>query len=254
MGKQQHAFELTSLQRAIEITRPWLLLAIYMVCAAFHLWWLAVPIAGITCLASFVQMHDTIHNALGLSKKNNELLLTLSGLLLLKSGHALRVTHLRHHGQCLSDNDPEGIPARWTLKQVFLNGPYHIFMLRLASLKMAPNTRRIQWIETAATLLLLFGFIALYIITGSLAGLVYWGVAFVLSCLMPLWASYIPHRMASRHPARIVSVRMARFWTPILSSFAFHHLHHTYPKVPTALLPDAAKLYPETEEEEHHHH
>lgn len=252
MGKQKHVFELRPLQRAIEVARPWLLLGIYILAAVNHIWWLAVPIAVVTCLAGFVQMHDTIHHSLGLSKKNNDLLLSLSGLLLLKSGHALKVTHLRHHGQCLSDNDPEGEPARWTLKQVFLNGPYHILALRWASLKMAPNTRKIQWTETVITLLLLIGFVLLYVYTGSAAGLVYWAVAFILSCLMPLWASYIPHRMASRHPARMAGVKMARIWTPIVSSFAFHHLHHTYPKVPTALLPEAAKLYPETEEEHHH--
>jgi fatty acid desaturase len=252
--KQQHSFELKPAHRLTEIWRPWLLLGIYILCAVNRIWWLAVPVAFVTCLAGFVQMHDTIHNALGLSKKNNNLLLSLSGLLLLKSGHALRVTHLRHHGQCLSDNDPEGAPARWTLRQVFLNGPYHIFAMRFASLKMAPNTRKIQLVETGITLLLLIGFILLYVYTSSAVGLVYWGVAFILSCLMPLWASYIPHRMASRHPARLASVKMARLWTPIISSFAFHHLHHTYPKVPTALLPEAAKLHPELDEEEHHHH
>lgn len=254
MTRSSTPFQLSPLQRRIEIARPWLLLAAYVLCASLKLWWLAIPLALITCLAGFVQMHDTIHNALGVSRRTNDLLLSLSGLLLLKSGHALKVTHLRHHGQCLSDNDPEGAPARWTLKQVFLNGPYHIFALRIASLKMAPNTRRIQLLESAVTLLLLAGFILLYVFTGSLAGLVYWGVAFVLSCLMPLWASYIPHKMAARHPARMAGVRMARIWTPIVSSFAFHHLHHTFPKVPTALLPEAAKLHPELDDEDHHHH
>lgn len=253
MGKQTHSFELKPRQKVVEITRPWLLLGIYILCATNHIWWLAIPVAGITCLAGFVQMHDTIHNSLGISQKANNMLLTLSGLLLLKSGHALKITHLRHHGQCLSDNDPEGEPAKWTLKQVFLNGPYHIFTLRIASLKMAPHTRNRQLLETGITLLLLIGFVLLYIYTGSYAGLVYWGIAFILSCLMPLWASYIPHRMASRHPARMVGVKMARIWTPIVSSFAFHHLHHIYPKVPTALLPEAARLHPELDDEDHHH-
>jgi fatty acid desaturase len=31
--------------------------------------------------------------------------------------------------------------------------------------------------------------------------------------------------------------RIAQIWTPVISSFAFHHLHHAFPKVPTALLP-----------------
>ena len=189
----------------------------------------------------------------GLSKKGHDRLLSLSALLLLKSGHALKVTHLRHHGQCLSDDDPEGEPAKWTLKQVFLNGPYHIFTLRFASLRIAPKTRNIQLLETAATALLLVIFIAFYFAWGSIIGLVYWAVAFVLSALMPLWASYIPHKMASRNPARMASVKTARFWTPILSSFAFHHLHHTYPKVPTALLPKAARELPELEEHDHVH-
>jgi fatty acid desaturase len=244
---------LSPLQRKIELMRPWFLLACYVVLAMTGLWWLAIPAAVGTMLAGFVQMHDAIHQSLGVSRKANKLILSCSALLLLKSGHALKVTHLRHHGQCLSDNDPEGAPARWTLKQVFLNGPYHILTLRLASLKISPNTRRIQLIETAITISLLLGFIALYFATGSLVGLVYWGVAFVLSSLMPLWASYIPHKMAGRHPARLRSVKLARLWTPVVSSFAFHHLHHTYPTVPTALLPEASRQLPELEEDDHHH-
>lgn len=176
----------------------------------------------------------------------------MSALLMLKSGHALKVTHLRHHGQCLSDNDPEGEPAKWTLRQVFLNGPYHIFTLRMASLKMSPATKNIQILETVITVLILFCFIFLYAFTGSLVGLVYWGVAFILSSLMPLWASYIPHKLAPRNPARLIGVKLAHIWTPIISSFAYHHFHHTYPKIPTALLPKAALELPEPEEHDHH--
>jgi fatty acid desaturase len=253
LHKRSDSLKLTPLQQVVELSRPWLLLGGFVLFGSLQLWGLAVLFAVAACLAGFVQMHDTIHHSLGLSKKANDLVLTFSGLLLLKSGHALKVTHLRHHGQCLSDNDPEGAPARWTLKQVFLNGPYHIFALRLASLKMAPNTRKIQLIETALTVLLLIGFVLLYVFTGSILGLVYWAVAFVFSSLMPLWASYIPHRMASRNPARLAGVKLAKFWTPVISSFAFHHLHHTYPKVPTALLPKAARELPEPEEEDHFH-
>ncbi|MBK0403247.1 fatty acid desaturase [Adhaeribacter sp. BT258] len=246
-------FTLTKAQQMVEITRPWVLLAFYIAFAFYGLWWLAIAAAFATCLAAFVQLHDSIHNSLGLSKKGHDRLLSLSALLLLKSGHALKVTHLRHHGQCLSDDDPEGEPAKWTLKQVFLNGPYHIFTLRFASLRIAPNTRNMQLAETAATALLLVIFIAFYFVWGSVIGLVYWAVAFVLSALMPLWASYIPHKMASRNPTRMLGVKSARFWTPILSSFAFHHLHHTYPKVPTALLPKAAQELPEPEDHDHFH-
>lgn len=252
-GSKQTDFQLSPLQRITELLRPWILLGIYLFTASLGIWWLAVPVAFATCLAGFVQLHDTIHNALGLSKKPNDLMLSLSALLLLKSGQALKVTHLRHHGQCLGHDDPEGEPAKWTLDQVFLNGPYHIFALRFASLRIAPKTKNRQLLETAITGLLLAGFVLLYVFTGSVIGLVYWAVAFVLSCLMPLWASYIPHHLASRNPARLAGVKLARIWTPIVSSFAFHHLHHTYPKVPTVLLPKAARKLPEPEEHDHFH-
>lgn len=247
-------YQLTSTQRFIELARPWLLLVVYIWLSNTGLYLPAVAAAAVTCLAGFVQMHDAIHHSLGLSKRANSLVLTISGLLLLKSGHALKVTHLRHHGRCLSDQDPEGAPARWTLKEVFLRGPYHIFALRIAALRMSPNTRNIQLVEAAMTLVLLIGFVLLYTLTGSWTGLLYWAVAFALSSLMPLWASYIPHHLAHQNPVRLASVKTAGLWTPIVTSFAFHHLHHTYPQVPTALLPKAARELPEPDEEDDHFH
>jgi len=248
------SFQLSSLERMIELSRPWLLLGCFIFLAYNGLWWLAVPVSLATVLAGFVQMHDSIHNSLGLSKRATGFVLTMSALLLLKSGHALRVTHLRHHGQCLSDDDPEGEPAKWTLRQVFTNGPYHIFALRFASLRIVPATRNIQLLETAITFLLLVAFIMIYYFTGSVIPLVYWGGVFVMSCLMPLWASYIPHKLASKSRTRLAAVKMAMLWTPVISSFAFHHLHHVYPKVPTALLPKAAKELPGPDEDDDHYH
>lgn len=250
-GAKAKDLVLSPLQTAMEIARPWILLCTYIFLAQQHIWWLAVPAAFGTMMAGFVQMHDAVHNALKLPKRQQSLLLSLSALLLLKSGHALQVTHLRHHAQSLSDNDPEGAPAHWTLSKVFINGAYHAFMLRMAALRIAPKTKRIQLTETAATLLLLVGAILLYVYYGNMIGLVYWAMAFVLSVLMPLWASYIPHKMASKNPMRLAGVKLAQIWTPLISTFAFHHLHHAYPTVPTALLPKAATELPEPDEHEH---
>ncbi|MCC2546865.1 fatty acid desaturase [Hymenobacter sp. BT175] len=234
--------QLTPTQQAVELARPWVLAALYAGAAIAGWWWLALPLAVVVCLAAFVQMHDAMHNALRLPKAGNKLVLTLSGLLILKSGHGLQVTHLRHHGRCLTDDDPEGAPATWQFSRVLWQGPYHILMLRRESLRIAPKTRRIQFIETGLTLLLLACFIGLYLLTGSLAGLVYWGVAFFMSATMPIWASYIPHHLAPENPAAHAAAAVAQFWTPVVSSFAFHHVHHHFPRVPTALLPQAAKL------------
>ncbi|CAN5906609.1 hypothetical protein BH11BAC7_BH11BAC7_28130 [soil metagenome] len=252
--KSSGSYKLTFFETFIELSKPWLWLGFFIFFAAINMWWLAIPAAFATVLAGFVQMHDAMHNSLGLSKRANEFVLTMSAMLLLKSGHAMRVTHLRHHGQCLGEDDPEGAPANWTLKQVFINGPYHILTLRSASWRISPATRRIQLIETGVTVLLLLAFIAIYYFTGSAIGLVYWCVGFVLSALMPLWASYIPHHIAAKTPARLAAARMACICTPLLASFAFHHLHHIYPKVPTVLLPKASKELPEPDEENHDHY
>jgi fatty acid desaturase len=233
---------LTSGQRAMELVRPWVLFAVYVVLAACPQWWLAVPVAAVTCLAAFVQMHDAIHASLGLSRRANDVVLFLSGLLLLKSGHALRATHLRHHGRCLGEDDPEGAPARWPLHRVLLRGPFHILGLRIDAVRIAPRTRAIQVIETLATIAALLAAVLLYESPGSSAGLVYWGVAAAISSLMPVWAAYLPHRLAPEHPAVRAGGRLAQAWTPILTSFSFHHAHHRFPKVPTALLPAVARM------------
>ncbi|QIL75810.1 fatty acid desaturase [Hymenobacter sp. HDW8] len=252
MSKVAAHLQLTTQQRRIELARPWVLAALYVAAALAGWWWVAVPLAVAVCLAAFVQMHDAMHHALGLSKAANERVLALSALLILKSGHAMQVTHLRHHGRCLTEEDPEGAPANWRFSRVLWQGPYHILTLRRESWRIAPHTRRKQLIETMYTVALLAAFVGLYVFAGSLVGLVYWGVAFFMSATMPIWASYIPHHLAVQNPAARVAASLAQIWTPVVASFAFHHVHHHYPRVPTALLPRAAAELPAPPEHEHH--
>src|SRR5215210_3769205 len=129
-------------QTFIELVRPWLLLALYLLTAIEGWWLLALPLAVATCMAGFIQMHDSIHQSLGLSRRGHDLVISLSGLLLLKSGHGLQVTHLRHHGRCLKEDDPEGVCATWPFYRVLLEGPLHIFNMRFYALRMASHTKR----------------------------------------------------------------------------------------------------------------
>src|ERR1700677_969097 len=88
--------------RAGELARPWLLLAAYVV-VCVERWWPLAPFLALACfLAAFVQLHDAMHRSLGLSPRVNDLVIAASGLLLLKSGHALLATHMRHHGRVLA--------------------------------------------------------------------------------------------------------------------------------------------------------
>src|SRR3954452_7372842 len=126
------------------------------------------------CLAAFVQMHDAIHRSLGISKGAHDFVLLASGLLLLKNGHGLQVTHLRHHGRCLKEDDPEGVCATWPFYRVLLEGPLHIFTMRFYAFRRATHTIRFQVIETIATIFVLLLAIALYVFLKSYVGLVYW--------------------------------------------------------------------------------
>ena len=247
------ALVLRPAERTVELIRPWLLFVLYLLTAAAGWWLLAVPLAVVTCLAGFIQMHDSIHRSLGLSHKTHDFVLSASGLLLLKSGHGLQVTHLRHHGRCLKHDDPEGVCATWPFYRVLLEGPLHIFTMRFYSFRRASHTMRFQVIETVATVLLLISAVLLFVFLKSPVGLVYWAVAAGLSATIPVWAAYLPHRLAPEHPAVRSAGRIAQIWTPVISSFAFHHLHHAFPKVPTALLP-ALAIRDEAQEYKAHVH
>ena len=243
--------QLTPVQRTIELLRPWILLGLYLLAAAKGWWWLAVPLAVAMCLAAFVQMHDAVHRSLGISKAAHDFVLLTSGLLLLKNGHGLQVTHLRHHGRCLKDDDPEGVCATWPFYRVMLEGPFHIFGMRFYALRRASHTMRFQVIETVATVVVLAIVVGMYFLFGSYIGLVYWAVAASLSATIPIWAAYLPHRLAPEHPAVRSAGRIAQIWTPVISSFAYHHLHHAQPKIPTALLSVAARRTSSSEYEAH---
>ena len=63
-------------------------------------------------LAGLRVVHDVFHGNLALSRRGNDLvLLALSGLML-GSMHAVRLTHLQHHRDCLGPGDVEGNTAR----------------------------------------------------------------------------------------------------------------------------------------------
>lgn len=232
--------------RASELARPWLLLAAY-VCVCAQRGWLLAALVAVACfLAGFVQLHDAMHRSLGLPARLNDLVIAASGVLLLKSGHALLATHMRHHGRVLAKDDPEGGVVHWRFARVLWAGPFHVLGNRRRALKIAPRTRRSQLAETGLTFLLLAAAIELQRRWGSPAGLIYWGVAATLSATMALWAGYLPHTLSSKRPLIRWAAWGARAWTPVLNSLAYHDLHHRFPRVPTSLLPAlAARLGPE---------
>ena len=109
----------TVLQRGATLALPFLCTAAYFVAAARG-WWPAAVLAvmGLSFFTYGSTSHDLVHRTLGLRRWPNDLLLSATELLCLRSGHAYQMAHLFHHAQFPDEDDVEGASARMS----FLRG------------------------------------------------------------------------------------------------------------------------------------
>jgi len=175
--------------------------------------------------ATFSLTHDLAHGALGLPRRVNELALCVSGLLMLTSGHAMRIMHLRHHGG--RPDDIEGTGARLSAWRALLVGPGNAIALRRAGFRLA---RGVQMRWQIGETLVNVGTVVLAIATGSRALLVYVAVATVLQCTLSFWGAHLPHNI----PAWIVTLARPFTFTrsPTILNLLYHDAHHENPNTP----------------------
>jgi fatty acid desaturase len=207
--------------------RRLLLAALVLVLAPVE--WSVIP-AVLLLLAAFTLTHDLAHGALGLPRKHNELALGLAGAVMLTSGHAMRVAHMRHHARPLGQDDLEGIAATVSWRRALGMAPWWALAVRLQAWHLAPGRhRRWQLVEHLFTLGLAT---ALGLIGGNAR--VYMLVCLVLQLTAPVWAGRLPHTA----PAWMVEVARRLAWTrsPVMLSMAFHDRHHARPKLATRYL------------------
>jgi len=134
---------------------PWL--AASLVLAGHDLYPLALVFSFVFFLTGLRLNHGGCHYAIGLRRRATDIvLLTLSGLML-GSMHAVQWNHLRHHRQCLADDDIEAMGARRSGWGAIALGPWFPLRLHQAALRGATAKTR-RWIvaELAANLLWLF--------------------------------------------------------------------------------------------------
>ena len=225
---------------AVELGRPVVLLGLFGGLAARGWWWAAAPVSLAAVFAASVLVHDLIHGSLGLSRRANETALALAALLLVKSGHGLRVLHLAHHRRCLHDDDVEGRVARASFASLALGGPWLALESRVEAYRQDHRTRGLQVAETVANVAVLAGGAALHVLTHSPALLVYWACVVLVTITAPIWGAKIPHMVPFDHPVvRRLASLTGRF-TPATASVLLHELHHRAPSLPVSLLPENA--------------
>jgi len=191
-------------------------------------------------LAIFVLVHDLAHGALGLPRRINELALAAGGVLIVTSGHGMRLVHLRHHARTLTDDDLEGTSARMGFLEACAAAPRLALAARVRGFMDArPRERRWQAAEHVACAAL-----AVTALVGPAWLGVYLAVALIAQVAAPVWAGHVPHRM----PAWMVRAARAVAATGSVTalSLGYHDLHHARPKVPTFALARVAQEVSET--------
>jgi fatty acid desaturase len=187
-------------------------------------------------LAGLRLVHDAFHDNLALSRRTGHLVLAILSGLMLGSMHAVRITHLQHHRDCLGPDDVEGQTARRSAWRAIGAGLAFPFALNSAAWRRARAADR-RWIafELLVTALLLAAAAAR--VSASLTHHVaLMAVAQGLTGFFAVWT--VHHDVdAERQVARTLRHRVK---SALALGMFFHLEHHLFPRVPTCHLPALA--------------
>ena len=231
-----HEARLTSLDRAVQGLRPLALVVAFVWLSARAPWWACAPLALGTVFAWSIFVHDMIHNSLRFPRRVADVFLSAAGLFLIKSGHAMRALHMRHHRRCLDEHDFEGNVVFTPFFTLLLRGPALAMRARVEAWRLDPRTRSWQAVETALNAVTLGALIFYALALHRPAALLYWSSVVFVTCTAPLWGAKIPHMLPYRHPLVRRLVRLTGRLTPGVASLLLHELHHRRPGLPSALL------------------
>lgn len=224
---------MTAGQRAGVIVRPLLAFIAYWTVAGTVGWWWGLPLLAVLQFLSYgSSSHDYVHRTLALPVAWNEVLLSMTEALCLRSGHAYRWTHLQHHRLFPHADDPETAGAMSSFWKAAACGPGHQIRLFLRAWQQVNRSDR-YWMMAEGSIVAgwwsLAGLtwrhhptVAAYVVFMTVGA---WG--------LPLVTVWWPHR----HPGRTVTEQTRVFrgrWLPALSlHHTYHFEHHLYPAVPS---------------------
>ena len=218
---------------AIALASPFVMVALFWIFAAAGFWPGAVAaIMGLSFFSYGSTSHDLVHRNLGLPARVNDALLSLIEALTLRSGHAYRITHLRHHARFPDAEDQEGSPAHRSLVAALLEGPIYIPRLTIWAWKRAETGER-RWIlaETAWSLAVVVAAVALLRDARPALG-IYCALVIAGSWVFPLALVYIQHDPRGANELFQTRAFRGRIIPALLLHHLYHLEHHLYPKVP----------------------
>lgn len=216
--------------RAWILARPLLAALGFVWSWAAGLEWLAPAFVFLLFVGIVSSTHDVVHGSLGLGRIATHLWLFMLGALVLESGHAYRLTHLRHHAVFPGPDDPEGAPAKMSLLGAALHGLIFLPKLWWWALRRAPVAER-PWLLVEAAWAL--GFLGIAAWTGARLMMAYAAMAIIGSWTYPLLTAHLPHRNYGDSPLTYTHTLRGRIIPRLFLELTYHLEHHLYPRVPT---------------------
>jgi fatty acid desaturase len=187
-------------------------------------------------LAGLRLVHDAFHDNLALPRRAvHALLVALSGAML-GSMHAVRITHLQHHRDCLGPDDVEGQTARRGALRALGAGLAFPFRLHQAAWRRASRGDR-RFI--AGELLLTAALLALAVSQVSAQVTHHVALMLVAQGLTGFFAVWTVHHDVDEE-RQVARTMRHRVKSALALGMFFHLEHHLFPRVPTCHLPRLA--------------
>ena len=214
----------------LELLLPSFWLALSMAAAARGWYVIALGLSFMFFLAGLRIVHNAFHNALGLPRWADDVVLWVMSLIMLGSMHAVRYNHLRHHKLVLGEDDVEGRSAEMVWWRALLYGPVFTVLLHATALRR--GTRQLKM--TVIGQLMLSVISIAYVYRFSHSPVLRYHVAAMLAahCFTAFFAVWTVHHHCDRthYLARTLRNRVKN----AITFDMFRHIeHHLFPAVPT---------------------
>jgi beta-carotene hydroxylase len=232
--------QITDAQLVRSLALTFVFIALYFAFASLEYWTLAVACLIVLSFVTYGSVsHDLVHASLGLSRRVNDLLLSIIELSALRSGHAYRLAHLHHHARFPHHDDVEGAAAGMTLFRALLEGVTFQPRIWMWAFRTAKKDRTFILLEGLGCLSIII--LSIIALPWSLNLFVYVVLMIMGSWAIPLVTSYIPHVREGTdllHQTRRFRGKMASL---IAAEHLYHLEHHLYPAVPHHHWPELAR-------------
>lgn len=238
-------------------------------------YWLTLPITIVIAgfvIRTFIIFHDCCHQSFFKSKRANEIVGTITGILTVVPYHQWKTTHSIHHASS-SNLDKRGIGDMWIMtvdeyaaasrRQRFMYrfyrnplvmfgiGPIYIFLIDYRfNRKGARRRERINTYVTNVSIASLYALLGWTL--GWEAFLLVQGPVFFFSGLAGIWLFYVQHQYEDsyfEHEEEWSYVKAAvegssyyklpKVLQWFTGNIGFHHVHHLSPRVPNYRLEEA---------------